>query len=621
MKSILLQIQETVMKYADIMSKIAQVEVEVVDENLFRVAGTGMFREHINEDMSSEGYVYRQVLRTGEVEVIYEPGHEELCQNCPKKDGCREEIEISMPIRLRGTIIGVIGLVGSVKEQKALILSKESMYLELLSQIADFIAVKAGEVTEMKRREVLVNTLDGVISHIEQGILILNGEGLITMANESAKRQLSIPLPEGKSVQIWPTGDNLNHQNEYKMVLEGKEYFLMGHVYDLEKDPSLYSEVLIFDSTRALQERYYEITTAVNPLNTFRLIGSSPQTLHMQEEIKKMAKSVSTVLITGESGTGKELAAQAIWKASDRRDRRFIAINCGAIPEPLLESELFGYVKGAFTGADPNGRMGKFELANKGVIFLDEIGDMPLYLQVKLLRVLQERKIVRIGSNQVIPIDVRVIAATNKNLREMMEANKFREDLYYRLNVIPLHIVPLRQRREDIRDLVYSFAGRYASLFGKRLCKISEEVMDDLNRYPWYGNVRELENTVEFMINMMEEDGLLDVNTLPRNLVEQEAPRSVHGKTDEPNAANLKTADSQAVNQKVDDPLAMNQEGADSQALNRESVRRLSELEEQEIAKALRLYGSDTKGKRKAAHALGIGLATLYRKSGGGSRE
>lgn len=631
MKSILLQIQETVMKYADIMSKIAQVEVEVVDENLFRVAGTGMFREHINEDMSSEGYVYRQVLRTGEVEVIYEPGHEELCQNCPKKDVCREEIEISMPIRLRGTIIGVIGLVGSVKEQKALILSKESMYLELLSQIADFIAVKAGEVTEMKRREVLVNTLDGVISHIEQGILILNGEGLITMANESAKRQLSIPLPEGKSVQIWPTGDNLNHQNEYKMVLEGKEYFLMGHVYDLEKDPSLYSEVLIFDSTRALQERYYEITTAVNPLNTFRLIGSSPQTLHMQEEIKKMAKSVSTVLITGESGTGKELAAQAIWKASDRRDRRFIAINCGAIPEPLLESELFGYVKGAFTGADPNGRMGKFELANKGVIFLDEIGDMPLYLQVKLLRVLQERKIVRIGSNQVIPIDVRVIAATNKNLREMMEANKFREDLYYRLNVIPLHIVPLRQRREDIRDLVYSFAGRYASLFGKRLCKISEEVMDDLNRYPWYGNVRELENTVEFMINMMEEDGLLDVNTLPRNLVEQEAPRSVHGKTDEPNAANLKTADPQAVNQKVDDPqavnqevddpLAMNQEGADSQALNRESVRRLSELEEQEIAKALRLYGSDTKGKRKAAHALGIGLATLYRKSGGGSRE
>lgn len=598
MISILLQIQETVMKYADIMSKIAQVEVEVVDENLFRVAGTGIFREHINEDMSSEGYVYRHVLRTGTVEAIYEPGRGELCQNCPKKDGCREEIEISMPIRLRGNMIGVIGLVGSTRSQKALILSKEAMYLELLGQIADFIAAKAGEVTEMKKREVLVDTLDCVISHIEQGILILNGKGIVTMANESAKRQLSLTMPEGKRAQISPTGDNLNHQNEYKMLLGGKEYYLMGHLYDLERDPSRYSEVLIFDSTRALQERYYEITTAVNPLNTFNIIGRSPQTVHMQEEIKKIAKSVSTVLITGESGTGKELAASAIWKASDRRDNRFIAINCGAIPEPLLESELFGYVKGAFTGADPNGRMGKFELANKGVIFLDEIGDMPLYLQVKLLRVLQERKIVRIGSNQVIPIDVRVIAATNKNLKEMMAANKFREDLYYRLNVIPLHIAPLRQRREDIKDLVYSFAGRYASLFGKRLWKISEEAMDYLYRYPWYGNVRELENTVEFMINMMEEDGILNVNTLPGNLLEQvQTPSCASGKLPE---GERKGADVQ--------------EEVSRRSGNMETVIKLKDLEKREIAKALRIYGADTNGKRKAARALGIGLATLYRK-------
>lgn len=584
MISILLQIQETVMKYADIMSKIAQVEVEVVDENLFRVAGTGIFREHINEDMSSEGYVYRHVLRTGAVEAIYEPGRGDLCQNCPKKDGCREEIEISMPIRLRGNIIGVIGLVGSTRSQKALILSKEMMYLELLSQIADFIAAKAGEVTEMKKREVLLDTLDCVISHIEQGILILNGRGIVTMANESAKRQLSLTMPEGKLARLSPTGDNLNHQNEYKLLLDEKEYVLMGHLYDLERDPSRYSEVLIFDSTRALQERYYEITTAVNPLNTFNMIGSSPQTIHMQEEIKKIAKSVSTVLITGESGTGKELVASAIWKASGRRDNRFIAINCGAIPEPLLESELFGYVKGAFTGADPNGRMGKFELANKGVIFLDEIGDMPLYLQVKLLRVLQERKIVRIGSNQVLPIDVRVIAATNKDLKEMMAANKFREDLYYRLNVIPLKIAPLRERRQDIRDLVYSFAARYAALFGKRLCKISEEAMAYLQRYPWYGNVRELENTVEFMINMMEEDGILDVNTLPGNLLEQDQKPSCVSAGSTPDGS------------------------------LRETVRKLADLEECEIERALRIYGTDTKGKKQAAKALGISLATLYRK-------
>lgn len=353
----------------------------------------------------------------------------------------------------------------------------------------------------------------------------------------------------------------------------------MGHLYDLNKEPQRYSKILIFDSIRDLQEKYYEITSTINPMSSFNIIGVSPQTIQMQKEIKKIAKSTSTVLITGESGTGKEMVATAIWKASSRKDNRFVAINCGAIPEPLLESELFGYVKGAFSGADPNGRMGKFELANKGVIFLDEIGDMPLYLQVKLLRVLQERKIIRIGSNQVIPIDVRVIAATNKDLKEMMAANKFREDLYYRLNVIPLKIAPLRERREDIKELVYFFAKRYAKLFGKNLRRISEETMDCLYNYPWYGNVRELENTMEFMINMMENDGILDIKTIPDNFFEE-----------------------------------VREETKKSIDVSYETVKSLRELEKEEILKAIRLYGSDTEGKKKASKALGIGLATLYRK-------
>lgn len=489
-----------------------------------------------------------------------------------------------MPIRLGGEIIGVIGLVGSTPEQKERVLSNEKMYLDLLAQIAEFIAVKAGELTESKKRAVLLDALDCVINHVEKGILILGGDNVVTMANEPAKRQLSVDMPEGQMAVVTPTGDNFSRQNEYKILLNGKEYFVMGHLYDLDQDPRRYSKVLIFESTREMQERFYEITNTVNPLSTFNIIGTSPQTRQMQEEIKKIARSTSTVLITGESGTGKELVATAIWKASDRRDNRFIAINCGAIPEPLLESELFGYVKGAFTGADPNGRMGKFELANKGVIFLDEIGDMPLYLQVKLLRVIQERKITRIGSNQVIPIDVRIIAATNKDLKEMMYNNKFREDLYYRLNVIPLKIAPLRERREDIRELVYYFAKRYASLFGKNLQKISEETMEHLYEYPWYGNIRELENTVEFMINMMEEDGVLNMGTLPANISE---PQPGVGKTGE------------------------------SGTVVTDMVTPLRELERSEIAKAIRIYGNNTEGKKQAAKKLGIGLATLYRKMEG----
>lgn len=579
MASILLEIQETVMEYADIMSKIAQVEVEVVDSELFRVAGTGIFKEHINEDMSSEGYVYKHLMMTGNTEVIYNPGKEAICERCPKRDICKEEIEISMPLRLEGKIIGAIGLVGSTREQKELILSKESMYLELLSKIADFISVKAAEVTEMKKTAVILDALDCVINNIERGIIIFGNDNVITMVNDSANRQLSISKLQGIKAVVTPTGDNLNRQNEYIMTLKEKEYYIMGHLYDLNKDPQRYSKVLIFDSIRDLQEKYYEITSTVNPMSSFNIIGVSEQTMQMQMEIKKIAKSTSTVLITGESGTGKEMVATAIWKASSRKDNRFVAINCGAIPEPLLESELFGYVKGAFSGADPNGRMGKFELADKGVIFLDEIGDMPLYLQVKLLRVLQERKIIRIGSNQVIPIDVRVIAATNKDLKEMMAANKFREDLYYRLNVIPLKIAPLRERQEDIKELVYFFANRYAKLFGKNLRRISEETMEHLYNYPWYGNVRELENTMEFMINMMENDGVLDTKTLPDNFFEEEI-----------------------------------KEYKEIIVPPKETVKNLKELEREEIVKALRLYGSDTEGKKKAARKLGIGLATLYRK-------
>lgn len=578
--SILLEIQDTVKGYAEIMSRVAQIEVEVVDENLYRIAGTGIYAAHVNEDMSAEGYVYRHVLRTGDLEIIYEPGREELCKSCPRQNICREEIEISMPIRLGEKNIGVIGLIGSSREQKEQILGDESMYLELLEQIAGFISAKAAEVTELKRSKVLLETLRCVISHVDKGILIFGKEETVAAANEAAEQQLSLSLSGKARVSVVPTGDSLNHQNEYRIRIGDREYLVMGHMYDLDRDPEQYSRVLIFESTRAVRERYYEITNTVPPEGTADMIGSSPQTRQLKEEIRKVAKSASTVLITGESGTGKEIVASAIWKASDRKNGRFIALNCGAIPEPLLESELFGYVKGAFTGADPNGRMGKFELANKGVIFLDEIGDMPLYLQVKLLRVLQERKIIRIGSNQVIPVDVRIVAATNKNLKEMIEKKQFREDLFYRLNVIPLKIAPLRERTEDIRDLVLHFAGRYAGLLEKKLVSISEEAMDCLCSYPWYGNVRELENTVEFMVNMMGEDGILDGRTLPDHFFGMPKDRELPQEKELPG----------------------------------KEIVRLKDLEWQEIRKALKLYGEDTEGKKMAAKALGISLATLYRK-------
>lgn len=580
MSSILLEIQKTVMEYADIMAKISHVEVEVVDENLLKVAGTGTFMSNINEDISKEGYVYKHIMSTGQMKVIYDPGEDELCQNCPKKGICIEEIEVSMPLKLGDTIIGAIGLVGGSKEQKEIILSNEKIYFELLEQIAGFIEVKAAEVMELKKTAALVETLDCIIHQIDRGILVLDHHNRIITANGSAKGKLGGEELEHMVATIEATGDSIDDNNEYVMHIEDKKYYLMGHLHDLDKKYEKYAKVLIFDSSKNFHKKYYENTVMISPMSSsMNIIGTSIQTNYLRSEIRKIAKGKSTVLITGESGTGKEMVATAIWKESDRKDNRFVAINCGAIPEPLLESELFGYVKGAFTGADPNGRIGKFELANKGVILLDEIGDMPLYLQVKLLRVLQERTITRIGSNQVIPIDVRVIAATNKDLKQMMLENKFREDLYYRLNVIPLNIAPLRERKGDISDLVHFFANRYAELFDKKVHGITQEVMEKLCAYPWNGNVRELENTVEFMINMMEEDGSLDIHTLPNNIIGKEDAKEVR--------TILHSAS---------------------------TITNLKELEKREIRKAIHMYGDTTEGKKRAATELGIGLATLYRK-------
>ena len=220
-----------------------------------------------------------------------------------------------------------------------------------------------------------------------------------------------------------------------------------------------------------------------------------------------MAKSDSSVLITGESGTGKELFAQAIHNNSRRKNYQFVAVNCGALPESLLESELFGYEEGAFTGAKKGGKLGLFELAHNGTLFLDEIGEMPLNLQMRLLRVLQEREVMRIGGDRLIKVDIRIIVATNRNLKEMVKCGEFREDLYYRLKVLPLKLSPLRERREDILLLINEIKNQFNSDFNLTL-----EAQEVLINHSWKGNIRELKNYVEYFANLgVNEIGVRDL--------------------------------------------------------------------------------------------------------------
>ena len=233
-----------------------------------------------------------------------------------------------------------------------------------------------------------------------------------------------------------------------------------------------------------------------NPRRFEQIIGSSPALESVLEQVERVAPTDSTVLVQGETGTGKELIARAIHNLSSRFGRPFIKLNCAAIPFDLLESELFGHEKGAFTGAIAQ-KIGRFELADKGTLFLDEVGDIPLPLQPKLLRVLQEQEFERLGSGRTHQVDVRLVAATHRNLVEMVKRNEFRSDLYYRLNVFPVPLPPLRARREDIPALVEHFVEIYARRMGKQIDRISPETMSELTSYPWPGNIRELQNFIE----------------------------------------------------------------------------------------------------------------------------
>lgn len=279
-------------------------------------------------------------------------------------------------------------------------------------------------------------------------------------------------------------------------------------------------KVLRFREARQARERLGEENKYLREeidiqYNFGEIVGSAESMIKVFEKIQKVAQSDSSVLIFGESGTGKELVARAIHFQSDRKDKAFVKVNCGALAEGVLESELFGHERGSFTGAIKR-RRGRFELADKGTIFLDEIGDVPLSTQVKLLRVLQERELERVGGEETVTVDVRVLTATNKNLMAMVESGEFREDLYYRLNIIPLELPPLRDRLEDIPILVEHFLRKKSSELNKKQTRVNPDAMQELMNYYWPGNVRELENVIERAVVLCEnvEIGLNDIPIL-----------------------------------------------------------------------------------------------------------
>ncbi|MBZ5490594.1 MAG: sigma-54 dependent transcriptional regulator [Acidobacteriia bacterium] len=339
---------------------------------------------------------------------------------------------------------------------------------------------------------------------------------------EAAKKKLSsanyellitdIKMPQTDGIEVLRFARQSSPETSVILITAVEDYeaavqAVKGGAFDyIHKGPGLLEELKLAVGraleTLVLQRENFAFkrdAASRNSLDNF--IGSSPVIEKLKATIRTVAPTASTVLIYGESGTGKELVARAVHSCSTRASEPFVSINCGAFPETLLESELFGYVKGAFTGASQNKR-GLFEVASGGTIFLDEIGEMSLAMQVKLLRVLQERTIRPVGGTQETPVDVRVIAATNRDLREMIANATFREDLYYRVSVIPIQVPALRERRDDVELLANHFLKKYSTAAQKSILRISQESLDALKAFEWPGNVRQLENTIERAVAM-----------------------------------------------------------------------------------------------------------------------
>ena len=559
-------ILDDVKKYSEIVSKVINIDVEIMDSSFTRIAGTGTLKEKVGLNMKDESHIYHQVLKTKKTIIIFEPREDTHCFTCQKKDLCKEELEISTPIIYQDEVIGVIGLICFEKDKKYDFIEKKDLYIQFLEQIAEFISYKVYAYfssLQLKRdNEILSNIID----RVQDIILLTNRKNQIELINQKGKNILGT-ISKNEKVNLKTSSIFLN-QKEFNFSYSGKEISAIGDIFtfSLEKNTELTKTLFVFKEISEFKKYLLSFHS-----NSSIVLLESPQMQDIYSQVSKVSKNDTSVLITGESGTGKEIIAKQIHDLSSYSSGPFITVNCGAIPESLMESELFGYTKGAFTGADPKGKIGFFEKANNGTIFLDEIGEMPLQIQVKILRVLQDKKITPIGSRTEKQINVRIIAATNKNLEEEVEKRNFRQDLFYRLSVFPIDIPPLRERKKDIKTLVEFFIKKYYISFQKEQKEISADVYQHFLEYSWPGNIRELKNTIEYCMNMIEEnEKMIDLKHLP--------PKFLGNKEKD------------------------------------EKIKTLKELEKEAISNLLKIYGNSSEAKKIIAKSLGVGIATLYRK-------
>ena len=496
-------------KIAEAIESVLKIDVTIMDDRMIRIAGTGRYRDSIGQKIEPKT-AFETCLMTGKPNIIVEAKKDHMCVECPRLSNCTEKAEICVPIVYKGKVMGVIGIIAFDEEQQEIVKQNQDKYLNFLLKMASLIEGKIAENEMAKENETLSRRLVSILNTINEGLILFDSRGSVLYKNAALSKlfkELGVNSCERLIEKIWSHPviqqcvecNDVKDARELLLECEGSQYALLANIMDLGEKHKEY--IITLQNLRKIQKQIIRITERNQiKLNFEDILGESPNFVEAKNIARRAAESDSSVLIFGESGTGKELFARAIHNHSSRADHPFVAINCGAIPDELLESEMFGYEKGAFTGA-VNTKMGKFEVAENGTLFLDEISEMPLRLQVKLLRAIQEREICRIGSNKVRKINVRIISATNRDLLKMINEGLFREDLYYRLNIIPIRIPPLRERDADIMYIAEYFVDHYNRMFGKKILGISPEARELFLSYPWPGNVRELQNVIEFAVN------------------------------------------------------------------------------------------------------------------------
>lgn len=571
MSSLLTKIDNFIVNLVNSIAPIIKLDISVVDDEINRISGTGQFEKYVGLKLPKNCANYH-VIKNGEAIIINNPQKDDICKNCPVKKICLGDCSIIYPIALNNKIIGSISFSAFSESQIDYMKNNKENLMEFIKQLTKTIS------NEAKRyiNELLMNDISQAIV---EGILVTNYTGEIIYSNRIAKKIYNIETNNKKNINsLFPNfnmnkteaEDNINDDTNTITLYKGKRIIITAkNLYQHNKSDILF----LIKNSEDLGLDFISDIPNENKLKGLRTLVGISKSINDAKNIAYTASRCDlNVIIKGESGTGKELFARGIHDMSMRKNKPFIAINCAAIPENLFESELFGYDEGAFTGAKKKGKPGKFELANDGVLFLDEIGDLDLSLQPKLLRAIEYGEIQRVGGTNPIKSNVRIIAVTNRNLEEMVENKKFREDLYYRLNIISINLPSLKERREDILVIAKYFLDRSCRKYSKNIIGFTEKTEKIFLLYDWPGNVREVLNTIEYAVNV-EKSQIIQESSLPNKL------------------------------KKI--------------RINSNEIllgSKIKDIEEKSIRNLLEQYGNTVEGKNKIAEILGISLSTLYRR-------